>query len=92
MVTDDHTSFSHINIDVVDSHAEEGMDIFGKDLGRCRVYINNTKGNITGYQFFHIVSSHYHHTNISLSIQLHLLVIFVSAIINCSTRETLSLE
>ena len=68
MVTVDNASFSHINIDFVDSHAERGMDILGNDLDRCRVYINNTKSNITGYQFFHIVSSHYHHTNISLSI------------------------
>ena len=68
IVAVDNVSFSHINIDFVDSHAEEGMDIFGNDLDRCIVYINNTKSNITGYQFFHIVSSHYHHTNISLSI------------------------
>ena len=51
MVTVDNDSFSHINIDFVDSHAENGIDIFGNDLDRCRVYINNTESSILGYQF-----------------------------------------
>ena len=68
MVTVDNASFSLIHIYFVDSHAEEGMDIFGNDLDTCKVSINNTKSNILGYQFFNMVSSYYNHTNISLSI------------------------
>ena len=68
MVTADNASFSHINIDFVDSRAEEGMDIFGNDLDTCKVYINNTISKISGYQFFNGVSTYYQHTNISLSI------------------------
>ena len=58
MVTVDNDSYSHINIDFVDSHAENGIDIFGNDLDRCRVYINNTESSILEYQFFNLVSSH----------------------------------
>ena len=57
-----------ISIEILWTCAERGMDIFGNDLDRCIVHINNTKSNITGYQFFHIVSSHSHNTNITLSI------------------------
>ena len=68
VVTVDNASFSHVNINFVDSHADEGMDIFGNDLDTCKVYINNTKSSILGYQFFNMVSSYYNHTNTSLSI------------------------
>ena len=68
LVTSDNPSFSHINIDFVDSHAEEGMDIFGNDLDTCKVYINNNESSTLGYQFFNMVSSYYDHTTTSLSI------------------------
>ena len=63
---------SQINIDLVDSHAEEGMDIFGNDLDTCRIYINITKSSILGYQFFNMVSlsSYYNHTSTSLYVYI----------------------
>ena len=89
MVAVDNASFSHINIDFVDSHAEAGMDIFGNDFDRCRVFINNTKSKISGYQFFQVVSAYYHHTNISLSIAsfAHYLCFCENGAYDCSIKK-----
>ena len=88
MVTVDNDSFSHINIDFVDSHAERGMDIFGNDLDTGKFYINNTKSNILGYQFFNMVSS-YNYTISSLSISSfpRRLCFCENGIYNCSIES-----
>ena len=88
-VTIDNASFSHINIDFVDSYAVEGKDIFGNDLDICKVYINNTKSSILGYEFFNMVSSYYNHTNISLSISSfpRRLCFCENGIYNCSIKS-----
>ena len=87
-VTIDNASFSHINIDFVDSHAEKGMDIFGNYLDTCKVYINNTKSSTLGYQFFNMVSS-YNYTNTSLSISSfpRRLCFCENGIYNCSIKS-----
>ena len=91
MVTVDNASFSLIHIYFVDSHAEEGMDIFGNDLDTCKVYIDNTKSSISGYQFFNMVSSYYNNTTTSLSISSfpRRLCLCVDGIYDCSinTKE-----
>ena len=91
MVTVDNASFSPIHIYFVDSHAVEGMDIFGNDLDTCKVYIDNTKSSTLGYQFFNMVSSYYNHTTTSLSISCfpRRLCFCENGIYNCSinTKE-----
>ena len=88
MVTIDNPSFSQINIDFLDSHAEEGIDIFGKNLDTCKVYINNTKSSILGYQFFDMASSHnYTSTCLSISSFPCRLCVCENGIYNCSIES-----
>ena len=72
----------------MDSHAENGMDIYGNDLDRCRVYINNTESSILGYQFFNLVSSHnYTSTCLSISSLTCRLCFCEKEIYNCSIKS-----
>ena len=89
MVISDNPSFRQINIDFVDSYAEEGMDIFGNDLDTCKVYINYKKSCTLGYQFFNMVSSYYNHTTTSLSISSfpRRLCICENGLYNCSIES-----
>ena len=64
------------------------MDIFGNDLDRCRVYINNTESSILRYQFFNLVSSHnYTSTCLSISTFPCRLCVCEKEIYNCSIKS-----
>ena len=55
-------------MEFVNSVAKAGKVIFDDNMDNCRVHINNISSNMTGYEFLQNVSTHYNHTNTSLSV------------------------